>query len=128
MKNKSSMSLVELLVALCIIFILAGVFAVYGKMAVGVVRKQALSSELNNIRMSIKHYRIIKGQLPKDLVSLTEQDFTFNGKDDIIMRKSFLRFSRVDKEKKLLDPFLNRYYYNARSGRIKSQTKGYETW
>lgn len=126
--NRRSLTLIEFLVVICIILVLFGTFGVYIKITLRIARETALMNELNNIRLSVEHYRIINGKLPEDLLALLNQDFTFKISNGIIVRSKFLKPFRVDKEKYLLDPFMNRYIYNHRMGRVSSQTKGYESW
>lgn len=126
--NRCSLTLVELLTILCVIFVLMGVFAIFANINLRAVRETALRNELNNIRMSVELYRIIKNRLPKDLVSLIDQEFTLKTPKGIILKKEFLRSFRTDKEGCLLDPFMNRYKYEPQSGRVSSGTKAYEKW
>jgi hypothetical protein len=84
--------------------------------------------ELNNIRMSIEHYRIINAKLPEDLRALYSQKFTVSAAHGIFREDNYLKPFRLDKDNNLLDPFLNRYYYNSSNGIVKAQTKGYESW
>jgi len=126
--NRRSLTLVELLIVLCVVFISLGSFALYANMTLRVARETALQAELNNIRMSIEHYRIINGKLPGDLSALLNQEFILKNNDGSIMRDNFLKPFRLDKDKKLLDPFLNRYYYDNSSGAVKTSTKKYESW
>jgi hypothetical protein len=110
-----------------IMFIFWGVFAVYANIALRIARENALAMELNNIRMSIEHYRVINGVLPRDLNTLFNQEFNVIGSQGVI-RDNFLKPFRLDKDNNLLDPFSNRYYYNNSKGSVKSQTKRYENW
>ena len=128
LKNRCSLTLVEFLITLCVVFILFGTFAIYAKDTLKVARERALQMELNNIRLSVVHYRIVKGELPENLVALMNQEFTYIDPDGIILYENFLRSSRVDEQENLLDPFLNSYSYSSRDGRVKSLTVGYESW
>ncbi len=128
LRDKRSLTLLELLIALCVIFIFLGTFAVYANITLRIARENALQMELNNIRMSIEHYRIINNRLPQDINTLFNQEFSFKTPDGIIIYDNFLKPFRLDKQEKLLDPFLNRYYYNGLDGTVKTQTKGYENW
>ncbi|MDD5356375.1 MAG: type II secretion system protein [Candidatus Omnitrophica bacterium] len=126
--NRRSLTLMELLIALCVVFILLGSFAIYANMTLRIARETALQMELNNIRMSIEHYCIINGKPPEDLNILLNQEFVLRTQEGVVMRDNFLKPFRVDKYKKLLDPFLNRYYYDNSSGAVKTLTKKYENW
>lgn len=127
-KKKRSLTLVELLVVLCVIFVCIGVFAIFAKINLKAARETALRNELYNIRMSVELYKIIKGKTPSDLVGLINQEFEFRTPDGIMLKKSFLKPFRIDKQGYLLDPFMNRYSYNTRTGKVLTGTKGYEKW
>lgn len=116
-QKKLSLTLVELLTVMCIILFITGLFAVYAKMALKTVRESALINELINLRMSIEHYRVVKGGLPDDLFTLVNDG-----------HNKFLKPFRVDKQGFMLDPFMHRYLYDKRDGRVRSQTKRYENW
>lgn len=126
--HRRSLTVFELIVSLCIIFVLIGLFAGYINLTLKISRETALQSELNNIRMSIEYYRIIHGAYPQDLSSLTKQILTENYLDSMIENKPFLNHSRVDKNGNLIDIFMNKYSYNKLSGMVYSQTKGYQHW
>ncbi|MBM3252429.1 MAG: hypothetical protein FJZ11_06625 [Candidatus Omnitrophica bacterium] len=126
--NRCSLSLIEFLIVLCVIFIFLGVFAIYANVNLRAARETALKNELNNIRMSVELYRVINGRLPEDLVNLVNQEFTLRAPDGTILKKQFLKPFRVDKEGYLLDPFMNRYVYISQDGKITSGTKRYESW
>ncbi len=123
------LTFIEFLVIICLIFVLIGSFAVYANITLGAARETALQNELMNIRMALEHYRIINAKYPIDLSELykkkvlTSENFT-----GIILSEQFIKGARLDKEGYLLDPFINRYGYNADEGRVYSKTKGYEKW
>lgn len=126
--KKRSLTVFELLVAICIIFIFIGTFAVYALNTLKAAREIALQSELRNIRMSIEHYRITTGEFPRDLSELTKQLLTGYSSDSTITVQQFLKPFRLDKEGFLLDPFFNRYSYNKACGIVYSETKRYRQW
>ena len=128
MKDKRSLTLIELLIVLCVIFVLIGTFAIYASTTLKVARETALRMELGNIRISIEHYRVINGEFPENLVTLLNQEFTFKTLDGITEESNFLKPFRIDEQNNLKDPFLNRYSYDNKYGRVKSQSKGYESW
>ena len=128
MQNKRSLTLIEFLIIICIILVLGGTFGTYLNITLKVARETALINELSNIRMSIEHYRIINGKLPENLPALIKKGFTLRNPDGIIFGNRFLNAFKVDKDGYLLDPFMNRYYYDVRDGKVRAQTKGYESW
>ena len=127
-RQKRSLTLVELLLALCVIFIFFGVFAIYANVTLRIAREQALGSELSNIRVSLEHYIIINGALPPNLITLMNNDFTLKDLDGKIIYKKFLKPFRIDKQGYLLDPFMNQYKYDMKTGRVFSGTKEYRNW
>lgn len=128
MLNKRSLTLIEFLIIFCMLLVLIGVFTAYFKLTLRVAKEVALRNELANIRMSIEHYRIINGALPKELADLMNKEVDFLDSRGIILRKKFLEPFRLDKEGNLLDPFMDRYNYKNQNGMVNSNTKGYEGW
>ena len=57
---------------------------------------------------------------------MTNKSFTIRYQNGIIRKNRYLEPIRVNEDEEMLDPFLNRYYYN--KGRVRSNTKGYESW
>lgn len=128
MGKQRSFTIVELLTAMCLIFVLLGVFAIYAKVTLRVGRETALREELNNIRTSVTHYQVIHGKLPDDLLSLMNQQFTFRTPDGILIKRAFLEPFRIDKKGYLLDPFLHRYVYDNKTGQVLTSSPVYESW
>lgn len=127
-KSKRSLTLYELLIALCSILILYSVFFSYMQNMVRVAKETALTNELSNIRMAIQSFRLVNNRLPEDLKTLTARQLAYAESDGSVSRKPFIAITRINKEGNLLDPFLNIYYYNSADGRVSSQTPGYENW
>lgn len=131
-KNKilinKALTLFELLIVLCVIFLLMGTFAIYANVVLTVSRQTALQNELVNIRMAIEYYRIIIGKTPASLSDLINNKLTTNIFGGKILVNSFLKPFRVDKEGFLLDPFFHRYGFDEQKGMVYSQTQGYERW
>jgi len=128
LRNRRSFTIFELLVAVNIILIFIGIFAVYANITLRVARGVALQSELSNIRMSIEHYRLLNHALPDNLSDLLNRRLTGKGSDSKMYPNKYLTHVRVDKEGNLLDPFGNRYGYNKLDGTVYSQTRGHERW
>jgi type II secretory pathway pseudopilin PulG len=126
--SKSSLTFIELIIVLSVIFVLLGVFAQYALSALRIARETALRNELANIRTSVEHYYVVKGELPESLAGLMTQEFDFKNFDSIIVRRPFLEPFRVDKQGNLLDPFLNKYSYDKDKRRVYSQSEGYQNW
>lgn len=126
--NGRSLTLVELLVLICVIFILMGTFSIYINITLRIARETALMNELNNIRMAIKFYGMMNGKSPPDLITLTKKDFTAKDLMSIMGTNKYLKTTRVDKEGNPLDPFLHKYSYDSSNGWVSSGTEGYEGW
>ncbi|MCU0651878.1 MAG: hypothetical protein MUC39_02935 [Candidatus Omnitrophica bacterium] len=126
--GKRSLTVLELIITICLIFVLMGTFAFYAKFTLKAARETALRSELINLRMSIEYYRIIKGGFPDDLPAILKQHLTTAQPNNTISYNySFMPF-HLDRQGNLLDPFLNRYAYDKGNGTVYSQTQGYERW
>ncbi|MFH1442233.1 MAG: hypothetical protein ABIH18_09395 [Candidatus Omnitrophota bacterium] len=72
-KKKSALTIIELLSCACIIFTLIGMFSFYAEMVLKTAKEIALRNELQNIRMAINHYSIVKNRLPDSLEKLQEE-------------------------------------------------------
>jgi len=122
------LTLIEFMVAVGIIFIFLGVFATHAAIALRIGRETALRNELENIRMSIRYYRVVRGKLPESLIALMDQKISFEDFGGVLLGKGFLKPFRINQEGNLIDPFMNRYYYGKEKGVVYSLTKGYESW
>ncbi|MDP2904987.1 MAG: hypothetical protein Q8O22_01620 [Candidatus Omnitrophota bacterium] len=136
------LSLLELAVTICLIFVLSGAFAVYIHRTLKAAREIALRNELLNIRLAVEHYQIITGRPPESLIELTRpiqgiyapeianlnKRLTSVKTDSKINAYKFLEPFRLDNSGFLIDPFTQRYGYDRQQVRVYSQTKGYERW
>lgn len=128
MRAKRSLTLVELLTNVALITVLLGVFALYALPVLKAGRERALENELMNLRMSVEHYRLIYGKFPESLEELVNKTLT---EDYPYAKIGFYRFfeaGRLDSQGFLSDPFWHRYAYDKQTGRVYSQTPGYQTW
>jgi type II secretory pathway pseudopilin PulG len=126
--KRAGLTFFELLVALSVIFALMGIFAAYAHTYVRVARETALRNELSNIRMSIEYYRIVRGHLPEELADLVNEPLTKKEADVNIKSSKFLSNFRVSKDGFLLDPFMNKYNYDSKSGQVWSEAEGRANW
>jgi len=122
------LTVLELIMTICVIFILIGAFAVYAGFTLKAARETALRNELVNLRMSIEYYRMINGAFPRDLSALLKQHLTSRLPNNTISYNYFLKPFHLDREGNLLDPFLNKYAYDEGNGAVYSQTQNYERW
>ena len=105
-----------------------GVFAVYSHTYIKVARETALRNELSSLRMSIEYYRIVNGRLPDMLADLVNEPLTKGKRSANIKDDKFLSNFRVSKDGFLLDPFMNKYSYDNKSGRVWSESEGHSNW
>lgn len=139
----AGLSLLELIVTVCLIFVLTGAFGIYINWTLKAAREIALRNELLNIRLAVEHYQIITGRPPESLIELTlpvhgiyapaiadnlNKRLTSAKADSKITAYKFLEPFRLDSQGFLTDPFMQRYGYDRQQVRVYSQTKGYERW
>ena len=122
-----SLTVMELLVVSCIIFILIGAFAGYANVVLRIGRETALRNELASIRMAIEHFRAVNGRYPVDLTELVNKKLTKKENNRIIQNR-FIEPFRLDAKGYLIDPFMNRYDYNAEESRVHSTTREFQLW
>lgn len=92
-------------------------------------REAALNIELANIRRAVNLYIITKGKIPESLKQLIKEQVVIP-KHDVLVRMEwpYIQNMSLDEEGYPLDPFGNRFVYDAKNGKVKSGTKGYEMW
>lgn len=127
-KDKSGMLFLDLITSLIIICFLIWVFGGIISPLSKYARETALRYQLNNFRMVIMLYKVLKGRYPPDLKVLMETDYKVSKEDKPILSEKLLFNSKQDARKDVLDAFGNRFYYDRRTGLIRSQTKGYGNW
>ncbi len=128
MNRGRSFAVIELLVVSCLIFILIGTFAGYANLVLRIGRETALRNELASIRMAIEHFKVINGRYPTNLGELVNKKLTKKDKYLIITQVQFLEPFRLDADGYLIDPFMNRYDYNAHDNQLHSGTRKYQLW
>ncbi len=114
--NSKAYSILELAASFIIIFILIGGFGIFASKVLTNAREVALRNELYNLRLSLELYRVHNRADPEELASLYS------------VKEYFVLINRFDRERRLLDPFGNKYYYNSKTGIIKSSTTRYKGW
>jgi len=128
MNENRSFTFFELLVVICLIFVLLGTFAGYAAEVLKIAKETALRNELTNIRMAIEHFRIINNRYPQDLKELVNKRLTKEQDNIIITQRKYIEPFRLDIQGYLLDPFMNRYEYNVVDGQVHSSTKDFLLW
>ena len=127
-KDKSGMLLLDLIASLTIITFLIWIFGgIIGTLAQN-ARETALRYGLNNLRLSLNLYKMLKGSYPEDLRGLMQSTIILTKSDKMLFGERFLFSLATDKQGNAIDPFGNKFYYDSRKGVVGSQTKGYENW
>lgn len=127
-KKKSALTIVELLSCACIIFTLIGMFSFYAEIVLNTARETALRNELQNIRMAIEYYRIVKNRLPDSLEKLQEEQYIARGSNSEVNKQNFISIFKDARGSRLLDPFMKKYQYDKVTGRVWTSTIKYQSW
>ena len=88
----------------------------------------ALRSELGNIRTAINIYRVMNQRYPDSLRAMIMEKYMLPARGDSIINQQYLEHMSVDKDENPLDSFGNPFIFNEKIGRVKSSSKGYESW
>ena len=126
-KNKSGMLLLDLVVSLTIIGFLIWIFGGIINTLSQNARETALRYGLNNLRMSLNLYKMLKGDYPQDLKGLMQSEISTKS-EKMLFNEKFLFSLGTDKQGNAIDPFGNKFYYDYRKGVVGSTTEGYENW
>lgn len=125
----TGLTLIELLLCACIIFVLIGTFSFSAESALKIAKETALRNELQNIRMAIDYYNIINNRFPDSLEKLQQEQYIVRGSNSsIVIKQSFINIFKDKRGSRLLDPFMNRYQYDNATGRVWAGTKKYQSW
>jgi len=134
-ERQKGLTTVEAVISLCLIGILVGVVIPKYKRVAHVAQETALRTGLTNIRTSIKLFKMLNGRNPRSLNELIEQNVMLPARigkgpysGPVFFNQKYLKVEAVDTQGELLDPFGNRYTYDALGGEVRSGTKGYEVW
>ena len=127
-KNKSGMLILDLAASLTIVAFLIWIFGgIIGTLSQN-AKETALRYGLNNLRLSLNLYKMIKESYPKDLRDLMQSSIILAKSEKLLFSEKFLFSLAIDKQGNAIDPFGNKFYYDPRKGVVGSQTKGYENW
>lgn len=88
-------------------------------------RQRALYYQLQIIRSGINLFKVVNKRNPNNLVELAKNVYNFPG--DMETRR-YLSNVPFDKQGNLIDSFGNNFFYDPKSGWIRSSTGGYEMW
>lgn len=88
-------------------------------------RQKMLFYQLQILRSSINLYKFINGSNPANLEVLATGIYKFPGEE---LTRRYIENAPIDKDGKVVDPFGRSYYYDGRTGWIRSSSSGYEFW
>ena len=125
--NQRGSTVLEAVLTCIVIGILIGIAVPYYHRLALEAKKVTLRAGLVNIRGGIGLYHALEQHYPTDLKSLVHRKYLLPVSNEIISGE-YLMAQSVDGEGNLLDPFGNRYRYDSATGRVTSNTKGYENW
>jgi Tfp pilus assembly protein PilE len=99
------------------------------------VKETALATELSNLRRAVNYFAMMNGRLPASLRELAEKNIEVmrrpaiaGAEYEIVVVGRYVEGMAADAAGNPLDPFGNPYVYDAATGRVRSGTRGYETW
>ncbi len=128
MGKSRAFTVFEFTVVLCTVFFLFGIFALYATRIIVISRQVALQSELMHLRTALAYYRILHSAYPAQLQDLASNSLTMPAAGGTIKFEKFVTPCRVNTKGFFLDPFMHPYAYDEKTGKLYSQTKGYERW
>ena len=88
-------------------------------------RQRALFYQLQIIRSAVNLYKIVEKRNPANLTELARGIYKFAGDRET---RKFMTNVPFGKEGGLVDPFGNKYFYDYKTGWVRSSTHGYEMW
>ena len=128
LKGEQGLGIVDTLIVVVLISIFIGVLIPKYERMAQVARETALQISLGNIRKAVQVYVLTKQRIPADLKVLMNEQYTVPFKGGGLFSDQYLRTNALDPTGFPVDPFGNRFGYDASNGRVYSTTKGYERW
>lgn len=108
------------------VLLLAAVFAAYSIRVGQRLRLQKeLMYELQIMRSAINLYKVVNRANPSSLQVVALGTYSLAG-DDATYR--YMQTSPIDSDGRVADPFGAKYHYDAATGWIRSESRGYEFW
>lgn len=132
--SRSGRTALETLLVLIFVFIVAGLGIDRFLSNVKHIRAAALSVELSNLRTAVNFYATLKGNLPENLKELLSAEAVLPKSEQkgdrfaLVLVGGFVESMSTDAAGYPLDPFGNRYSYDAATGMVRSTTAGYGSW
>jgi hypothetical protein len=88
-------------------------------------KQRTMFYQLQILRSSVNLYKLINNRSPKDLESLVTEVYKFPGED---LARRYIENAPINEKGDVIDPFGRPYYYDGKTGWIRSATSGYEFW
>ncbi len=128
MSYQKGLGVIDTVIVVLIVSVFIGVFIPRYYRIARESQEIALMAGLNNIRMSLDLYKMHNTEYPKDLRELITKKYTASYKEGTIFKEEYLNAHSLDEDGYPIDPFDNRFKYDPNTGKVSSQTTGYEGW
>lgn len=128
------MTIIEALVALCVIGVLIGVVISRYQRVAREAKNTAVKAELSNMRSSITLFKLLNNRNPASLSELMEKNVMWparTGSDPAggpLLKRKYLMSIAGDGKGSAVDAFGNSFCYDPVRGEVKSSTKGCDVW
>lgn len=96
---------------------------VYYQMKSG--KQRTLFYQLQILRSSINLYKLINNKNPDSLEEIATGYYKFPGEE---ITKRYIENAPINKDGNVVDPFGKEYYYDGKTGWLRSSSTGYEFW
>lgn len=128
--DNRGMTLYETLIVTSLMGILAVIALSTFLKSVNLAKEVALRSELGNIRTAVILYQMLNKRNPESLREMVKESYLLPTQEKrmIQIKRLYLESASADKDGNPLDPFGNPFAFDARSGIVRSSSKGYERW
>jgi Tfp pilus assembly protein PilE len=133
-RNQKGVTVVEAVIALCVIGLLTGGVITKYQRVLQQARESAVKAELANIRTSIALFKLLNNRNPKSLAELIEKNVMLPariGSDQYsgsFFKQKYLTVNVVDEKGNILDAYGNYFCYDPVRGEVRSSTKGCDIW
>jgi len=88
-------------------------------------KQRTMFYQLQILRSSINLYKLINNRNPQSLESVVTEVYKFPGED---LARRYVENAPIDEKGDVVDPFGKAYYYDVKTGWVRSSTSGYEFW
>lgn len=133
-RKRKGLTVIEAVISLCLIGVLLLIVVPRYQRLAREAGETTLKAELGNIRTTVKLFRLLNGRYPESLRELTEKKILMPagaGTDayrNSVFDDRYLLPNAVDAQGNIIDAFGARYVYEPGTGRVRSDTSGYENW